>query len=205
MKSATRIILVEGFSRITMEEMARRLEVSKRTLYKYFPNKEKLISTIVDTELAGFRKKFDAVINNRDLEFPMKMAAILKSITEQLSRFSENVIRDIYHHAPGAWDKIHGFRKTFIFHRVDELFRTGIKKGYIRKDINFKIVLPIFFNTAYSLLNPEQILSMHVSAQDLFESLMKIIYGGILTDEARTEFLKSYSKDGVKGVIGNEK
>jgi AcrR family transcriptional regulator len=42
----------EGYARVTMEQIARRAAVSKRTLYKYFPVKEALLERLLEATLA---------------------------------------------------------------------------------------------------------------------------------------------------------
>lgn len=49
---ADRLFRAQGYSRVTMEQIADRAGVSKRTLYKYFPVKEALLERMLENALA---------------------------------------------------------------------------------------------------------------------------------------------------------
>lgn len=49
---ATRLFRSRGYAEVTMEHIAARAGVSKRTLYKYFPAKEALLERMLETTLA---------------------------------------------------------------------------------------------------------------------------------------------------------
>ncbi|MCX6165394.1 MAG: TetR/AcrR family transcriptional regulator, partial [Ignavibacteriae bacterium] len=38
----------DGFNKISMDEIASQLHISKKTIYKYFPSKDKLIESLID-------------------------------------------------------------------------------------------------------------------------------------------------------------
>lgn len=63
---AAELFLVHGYTSVTMEQIAAAAAVSKRTLYKYFPAKEAILSELLDGELArdlaglGFRFDLNA-------------------------------------------------------------------------------------------------------------------------------------------------
>ncbi len=72
-KAATEEFLLKGFDAAVMENIARKSKVSKRTLYKYFPLKEMLFQTIVDTLFSQVNKTLSIEFHNdKTLEVMLK-------------------------------------------------------------------------------------------------------------------------------------
>ena len=51
LKSSRKLFSTKGYENTTIEDVAQRSEVSKATLYNYFPNKESLLIGIAEEEL----------------------------------------------------------------------------------------------------------------------------------------------------------
>lgn len=60
---ASRLFQTAGYAQVTMEQIASRAGVSKRTLYKYFPVKEALLERMLESTLTGdlAERDFNAV------------------------------------------------------------------------------------------------------------------------------------------------
>ncbi|NVD08503.1 TetR/AcrR family transcriptional regulator [Vibrio sp. JPW-9-11-11] len=58
-KSAIEVFSQKGFNQASMEGISKQAGVSKRTLYKYYPNKEALFDVIVDNLMCRFDEQYD--------------------------------------------------------------------------------------------------------------------------------------------------
>src|SRR2546430_9840673 len=52
-----------GLRRFTIDDVARRVGVSRVTVYRYFPKKDQLISALIMRELRRFLTRVDQVVN----------------------------------------------------------------------------------------------------------------------------------------------
>src|SRR5690606_41757286 len=59
------LYLTEGFYKTSMDSVAARLRISKKTIYKYFPSKEKLIHEVVFGLMQEISPRIDAIIKNK--------------------------------------------------------------------------------------------------------------------------------------------
>ena len=74
MKKVKNIILREGFRSVsidgiksfTVENLASKLAMSKKTIYQYFPKKEVLIKKIIDFRMKKLTNEFNVIINQED-------------------------------------------------------------------------------------------------------------------------------------------
>ena len=115
---------------------------------------------------------------------------ILRTVSRQLAELGEGLIRDIYYNHPELWARIDSFRREHMFVTVEKLLGEGVKSGLIRPDIDGRLVPALFITTISSVLNPEQFVKLTVSPVEFFEAVVKILFGGILTDKARREFFR---------------
>src|SRR3954465_8612978 len=55
-----------GLRRFTMEDVARRVGLSRVTVYRYFPGKDRLLHAILMRELRRFLDRLDAVVSRQE-------------------------------------------------------------------------------------------------------------------------------------------
>ncbi|HEY9535168.1 MAG TPA: hypothetical protein VIQ77_11560, partial [Mucilaginibacter sp.] len=77
-------------------------------------------------------KKSDNVIE--------EMINMMKCSEEIFSRINPIVIHDLQKYHPEAWEQFQAFKAKVIVHTLEELLTKGIKQGYIRPDIDVKIM-----------------------------------------------------------------
>ena len=75
--------------KFTMDDLTRRLHISKTSLYKMTKSKEQLIAAIIDYIIAEFKTK-EAIILQTKQSIPEKILAIVKIYTDI------SVIRQLY-------------------------------------------------------------------------------------------------------------
>ncbi len=61
--AAERLFFSRGYEDVSMEDIARDVELNKATLYLYFENKEALFATVVLRGIRILREKFTECIN----------------------------------------------------------------------------------------------------------------------------------------------
>ncbi len=180
-----------GMSKLTMEDFASRQGISKKTLYKYFPNKYALVDEIIRHQMVTIAGKIAAARADESLEFPAKFSSVLGVIVEQVGKLGEQLVRDMYYTSPEHWAKIEKFRSDYVFKAIGELLVDGMKTGYVRDDINPQIVIPLLLNTIQSMMTPEQMIKIPFPVVEVFSTFVRVIFGGILTDSARKDIFRN--------------
>ena len=184
------LFLMRGVSSLTMEEIATLQGISKKTLYRYFPNKDALVTEAIEEKIAEVARRVTGIAGIKDLSFLEKIREILRTVSRQMAELGEGLIRDLYYNHPDLWAKIDRYRQEHIFVTIEKLLGEGAKSGLIRPDIDGRLVPALFLTTISSVLNPEQFVKMTVSPVEFFEAVVKILFGGILSDKARRQFFR---------------
>src|SRR3970040_383672 len=58
--------ITEGFYKTTMDEIAKDLQISKKTIYKHFESKEDLLEAVCDSRIEMIHRFMDEIIDSGD-------------------------------------------------------------------------------------------------------------------------------------------
>jgi AcrR family transcriptional regulator len=177
-----------GFVRVTADEIARQLGISKATLYKAFPSKEEILRAVVGDFLNGVLARVEELLSDDRLSFADKLAALFAFVGGRISRLGPVFIRDIQRSAPGIWREIDEFRRDKIFKNFKVILDSGRREGLFRGDVDPDILIEMFAYLIGEFLNPEAILRSGRRPAEVFESIIKVFFQGILTDRGRRDF-----------------
>ena len=84
--------LAEGFYKISMDEIAAELRMSKKTIYKNFPQKLLLVEAIMNRVIDGIRVNIDQIVQNEE-NAVRKLIALSNLIAEMTMKMSENWLK----------------------------------------------------------------------------------------------------------------
>jgi AcrR family transcriptional regulator len=181
---ASKRFMENGITKVTLDEVATDLGMSKKTMYKFFPSKEDLLKTIVHTVMNGIRMRVEAIVNS-DKPFLEKAPELLALIGHQISRMSKQFLFDLQRFAPQLWKEIDDFRRERILMTVRKIFIQAQEEGAFRKDFDIELFILVFTSSVQGIVNPQTLSQHSFSAEDAFRGIFKIIFEGALTEEAR--------------------
>ncbi|HET7839641.1 MAG TPA: TetR/AcrR family transcriptional regulator, partial [Rectinemataceae bacterium] len=147
------LFFMEGISAFTMEGLAARLGVSKRTLYKYYPKKELFVDAAAQRMLDKVRGQIEAHLATES-EFPQRLKGFFMIVQTTLQPAARLLVRDIMTAAPWLWEKVSRYRHDKIFSLLEGLLDEGRAKGYIRSDIEPRLIAPLFIGMIEQVAQP---------------------------------------------------
>jgi AcrR family transcriptional regulator len=148
------LFLQAGIKSVTMDDIAKHLGMSKKTIYQFFKDKNELVIALVKKKLQDDEDQMCAIISqsNNVIE---EMINMMKCSEEIFSKINPIVIHDLQKYHPEAWKQFQDFKADVLIHTLEELLTKGIKQEYIRPDIDVKIMarmrvaqVEMGFNTA---------------------------------------------------------
>ena len=189
------LFLHEGVSSLSMDEIASRQGISKKTLYKYFANKGQLVAEAIEGRIGEIASQVDALAKDRARSFPERMGAILGIVARQLAELGDSLVKDMLYREPELWKRIDRFRREHVFVAISSLFEEGIRDGYIRADLDSRLVPTIFFSAVSAIMSPAQFFMLTSPPAVVFETLVQILLGGILTDKGHRQLISKGVKE----------
>jgi AcrR family transcriptional regulator len=186
--AARELFLKNGFIRVTSDDISASLGISKATLYKYFSSKEELLRLAMETLMQSILGGVEAVIQDEEMDFVTKLIKLMTYLGGQISRIGTVLAQDMQRSTPEVWREIDRFRREKILKNFKALFSAGIKEGVFKKDINRDLLVLMFVALIQDFINPEMLMQYSYRASDIFETIIKIFFEGILTDKARKKY-----------------
>jgi AcrR family transcriptional regulator len=173
-----------GISKVTLDEIAAELGMSKKTMYKFFPSKEDLLSGVVHTMMNGLRAKVESIVVS-DKSFNEKLPEILGHLGREIGMTSKQFLIDLQRFTPDLWREMDEFRRQRILTNVRQLFVQAKEEKMFRSDLNIDLFLLVFLNSVQNILTPQVLSEQSFSMNDALRGIFGIIFQGAMTEEAR--------------------
>lgn len=195
-KTAAKSFSAHGIKRITMDDIAVSLGISKRTLYEVFPDKETLLEECILKE----HQRKDAFIQEVLVTSDNVLEVLLKCYLRSIERFhatNKKFFEDIKKY-PRAYELM---RRDNARNSEDTInfFKEGVTQGIFRNDVNFAIVNLLVREQLDLLMNTY--LCDRYSFLEVYESIMFTFLRGISTEKGASEletFIREYRKKQTK-------
>ena len=134
-KRALNDFMQYGFKTFTMDYLANKMRMSKKTLYEHFPSKQDLVDACLDyalemscTNVTTFVQGEGSVIEN--------VYRNQKKVQEVFNINNDRPILELQKYYPKTYERMEGeFAKTDALF-IDKLLEKGWQEGLFRKDIN---------------------------------------------------------------------
>ena len=178
-----------GFTKVTVDEIATRIGMSKKTIYKYYPSKDDLVRSVIESTLSEVHTCCKNIVDNNDLDFVEKLKQMMTYAALHISKMGRPLIEDLEKNAPHVWKEISEFRSKRIYEDFGKLLYDGVQKGIFRSDIDRQLVLLIYNNVIKNIISPEVLSQIPFTALQVYETIVKVIFEGIMTDKAKAKLI----------------
>lgn len=140
--TATRLYVINGCHKVSMNDISTEMHISKRTIYQHFETKEELLKECFN----NLRQQSDAIIHDlrNQIESPIIiMLANFKYITAYSSQLN-TLIKDVMNYYPNVYqglfpsdpEKLSG-NMYFALNRIKQ-------KGMLRSNVNINQMVHVF-------------------------------------------------------------
>jgi AcrR family transcriptional regulator len=204
LKTSLRLFFTRGFSRVTTQEIAGALGISKKTLYQYFSSKDEIVLVALSANLEGVGRHIDEVLEDDTRSFDSKFTGVLSVLSVQIGSINLVFMEDIHKYLPEGWELIDTFRRERILGKIGALLREGQREGYLRDSLDMDMVIFLLFSIITQVLRPEYLLRQGRSLHSIFSSFIDLIYGGLLVPERYEELNHPMKPDNLEELHGKE-
>ncbi len=183
---STKIFLQEGFYKTPMDEIARELKISKKTIYKYFDSKETLVKEVVLNFLEQNKNNILNLLNENN-DAVTKCFNLFQYFGKLLVSINDKWIRDIQEHYRYLWKEIDEFRTKMMLANISILIEQGKAEGFI-VDYPTNIIVTFFISSVRGIINPDFIVEQKLEPKTILNPTINLLMNAILTDKGKEFF-----------------
>jgi TetR/AcrR family transcriptional regulator, cholesterol catabolism regulator len=189
LKGAEELFMRYGIRSISMDDIARHLAVSKKTLYQHFADKEDLVNEVFIEALEKDKKMFEA-IKDQSRDALEEIALLSVTMKHHLEKVNPVLLFDLQKFHPKAWGAWLNFKNKFIRESVVRNLKQGKVEGYYREEIDPEIMAVVRIESVQLPFNPELFPKEKFKLATVQEHLLEHFIQGLLTDKGRKLFSK---------------
>jgi len=167
-----------------MDELARELGMSKKTLYVSFPGKLDLLRAVIADKAADIGTDLERITAEKDADFQDKLARLLQCFHKHLEEIQPAFVRDVRREVPEVFQSIEGVRRGLLQRHFGRLLEQGRKTGLVRKDIPVQLMIEVLLGAVNSVVNPEKVEALGITPKAAMLTVINVFLEGVLTRKA---------------------
>ena len=187
------LFLKLGVKSLTMDDIARELGISKKTLYQYFADKNQLILKVVEYDLHQDECKMHNSIQGTKNAIE-EIFSVASCVIEQIKNIHPSILFELKKYYPEAYSKFNEHKKGFILESVLNNIERGINEGLYCKNFNAEIVARLYTAKVDALFDVELFPPTKFKTEDIYKEMLMYHIRSIVNENGLkvvTQFLKS--------------
>jgi TetR/AcrR family transcriptional regulator, cholesterol catabolism regulator len=149
LQKTAQVYMRYGIRSVTMDDLARELSISKKTLYQHFPDKDTLVQEIMRLKITMDQLISDAARQHAPNAID-EMFEISQSVGDMIRHVHPSVFYDLQKYHPKAWEILENHKWNFVYNQILSNIHRGMQEGLYREN-----------------MNPELIARMHLAKTDM--------------------------------------
>jgi AcrR family transcriptional regulator len=183
-EKSTALFFKYGIRSVSMDELARHLGMSKKTIYQYFENKDDLVQQTVmaflEQDLAMFHD-----IRNRSSNSIEELLLLVRNMLQVLRKISPSVIYDLQKYHRSAWEEMENFRKEHVYYLIRENVERGQANGIYRAEIDADMAARFHMALSLAIVNDDLFPTKLYPKEKLVQELIHHSLHSWMTDKGR--------------------
>jgi AcrR family transcriptional regulator len=177
--------LLRGYRKFSMDQIASSLQISKKTIYKHFTNKENIVRIVLIKNLNEAYNVVITIIQARS-NVVEKFIGLSEMVKKYISIFNDASLKRLSKDMPQLADEIIGFRENRVIPLIKLLLRIGKKKDIIL-DVPEEIILKVFTTSLGAIVETKNDDDQFRYDQS-FVKAFNLLLSGILTKKGQQIF-----------------
>ena len=147
---AKEMFLKLGFKSISMDDIACEMCISKKTIYKYFSNKDILIEESIDLVHKEVKETMDAIIS-KNYNAIEENFEIKRMFREMFKSAESSPIYQLKKHYPDIYNKVLNIQVSICEDCFRKNILKGIKEGLYRENLDVENYVKFYYTLIFTI------------------------------------------------------
>lgn len=182
-----------GIRSVTMDDIARELKVSKKTLYKYVKDKADLVYKVMGGFCEMEQDMITEIIKNSENAID-EVISISEFVGAKIADVHPSIHYDLEKYYPEAWEIFSKHKKGFVQKCLEANLERGIREGYYRDNMNIRILARLYVAKIDMVFDPVIFPPREFSFGDVHMELSRYHIRGIANEKGMAYLAKYVNK-----------
>ncbi len=163
--------------KFTMDDVTKRLSISKKTIYTVFKDKEEMLLAVADYCFTDIKKSEQELLQNPDLDIVEKIKRIMVVMPDRYQNIGLNNLYQLKDKYPGIYKKVETYLET-DWDGTISLLEQGMNEGKIRP-VSIPLVKAMVESTISHFFASDVLIHNGISYEQGLSEMIDIIMKGI--------------------------
>lgn len=173
-----------GIKSLTMDDIARELGISKKTLYQFVESKDDLVVKVIERHLDADKQR-DCHNHEAATDALEEVFIVIREGSKDFQQMKSNMIFELQRYHRVAWEKIQEHQQKHLFQIILNNLHRGIAEGLYRDNFDPEIVARLHNATVFTLFDESHFPYAKFSWEKVFHEYMVHYLLGIASDRGR--------------------
>ncbi|MFA5974213.1 MAG: TetR/AcrR family transcriptional regulator [Lentimicrobiaceae bacterium] len=196
LSESLRLFRKNGIRSVSMDDIAKELGMSKKTIYQYVANKTDLVEMVLNYMLA---KESTVCLSEEEKKLNAidVLLAVSRNVSNQMKDLNPINAFELQKYYPAIFREFVIKKRDHVFEQVKQNFAQGISEGIYRTDLDIELVARLYIQKLVDVHNPEFLESVNFG----FEKVFLVMFDNHIRGIANAEGLAYYEKQIKKSNI----
>jgi TetR/AcrR family transcriptional regulator, cholesterol catabolism regulator len=164
-----------------MDDVARELGISKKTLYTYVSNKEELVEKVLEHIHDSHNKNMVCANKVKGLNAIEVLMAVNDMVNKMIQEHNPSTEYDLKKYYPELYKKFLNHRNEHIFSSILQNIQQGKDEGLYRREINNELISKLYVNRINSMTGDDTFTIEELKSSNFFLQVMEFHIRGLAT------------------------
>lgn len=179
---ANDLFLNLGFKSVTMDEIASKIGVSKKTIYKYFKNKTELVDAVTNYTFDNIACGIESIFE-KDLNPIEQIFSIKRLVMQHLKDEKSSPQYQLQKYYPETFSSLKAKQYKMMQGCITDNLRIGIEKKFYRANIDLEFIAKIYFIGLTGIKDKDFFPLNNYSMKELMNYYLEYHMRGICTEK----------------------
>lgn len=192
LQQVTVLFMQYGIKSLTMDDIARHLGMSKKTLYQSFSDKAELVLRGIEAHMS---EEVAAIcsIQEKSENAIEEMFLISQHVSKHLQSMHPSILFDLEKYYPAAFLKFNEYKSEVIMSCIATNIKRGVEQGLYRKNINIPIIAGLYVGRMDIIFDQRFFPADQYNVKDVYFEAIRYHIRGIASEKG-IEYLKDKFK-----------
>jgi TetR/AcrR family transcriptional regulator, cholesterol catabolism regulator len=201
-EKAEQLFFKYGIKSVTMDDIARELGISKKTIYQHFTDKDGIVMAVAENHFSCDRVEAEQM-QTEAIDPIAELVLTSEMMRASLSELNPAMIFDLRKYYPSVWGLFQQYKHEFIMDLLRKNLLRGVELGLYRADLNVEVIARVRLEQVDAVFNTDAFPSNKFNFLEVQLIMLDHFIRGIVTDKGAFLY-QQYLQGAPKRVVPTE-